>query len=148
MIIREVDLFQGLNLSDEVLDQLVKVMESVSCPAGQALFRQGDPADHFYILEQGSLNLSVAGAGRPTHLVRRPGETVGWSSVAGRETYTATVECAEDSRLIRINKDKLDALLRSHPASGLLFYKRLAAVVGERLIQCHQVLVRLQKEKG
>jgi len=148
MILREIDLFQGLRLKEDVFDELVDIMESDAYETGQVIIKQGEPADYFYILEQGALELRVAGAKRTTHFIRRPGDMVGWSSVAGRETYTATAQCAEPCRLVRVHKETLDELFRKFPASGMLFYKRLSAMVGERLIQCHQMLIRCREEAG
>ena len=145
MIIREIDLFEGMN--EEIEQELAKVMEGKSYNSGEVIIKEGAAADNFYILQIGALNVKVAGAKQTTHVAIRPGEAVGWSSLAGRETYTASVECAEPSKLVKINKDKLDQVLRRYPGAGLLFYKRLAGLVGDRLIKCYQVMVKLQEER-
>ena len=145
MIIREIDLFEGMN--EEIEQELAKVMEGESYNSGEVIIKEGAAADNFYILQTGALNVKVAGAKQTTHVAIRPGEAVGWSSLAGRETYTASVECAEPSKLVKINKDKLDQVLRRYPGAGLLFYKRLAGLVGDRLIKCYQVMVKLQEER-
>jgi CRP-like cAMP-binding protein len=145
MIIREIDLFEGMN--EEIEQELAKVMEGKSYNSGEVIINEGAAADNFYILQTGALNVKVAGAKQTTHVAIRPGEAVGWSSLAGRETYTASVECAEPSKLVKINKDKLDQVLRRYPGAGLLFYKRLAGLVGDRLIKCYQVMVKLQEER-
>jgi CRP-like cAMP-binding protein len=144
MIIREMDLFEGA--SDEIEHELVKIMEDESYHAGDVIINEGDPADNFYVLQTGALNVKVAGATQTTQVAIRRGEAVGWSSLAGRDTYTASVECAEPSRVWKINKDKLDQILRRHSTFGLLFYKRLAGLVGERLIRCYQELAKLKEE--
>ena len=146
MIIREVDLFEGM--SEEIEQELAKVMEGESYSSGEVIIKEGAAADNFYVLQTGALNVKVAGARQTTHVAIRPGEAVGWSSLAGRETYTASVECAEPSKLVKINKDKLDQVLRRYPGAGLLFYKRLAGLVGDRLIKCYQVMVKLQEERA
>jgi CRP-like cAMP-binding protein len=146
MIIREVDLFEGM--SEEIEQELAKVMEGESYSSGEVIIKEGAAADNFYVLQAGALNVKVAGARQTTHVAIRPGEAVGWSSLAGRETYTASVECAEPSKLVKINKDKLDQVLRRYPGAGLLFYKRLAGLVGDRLIKCYQVMVKLQEERA
>jgi CRP-like cAMP-binding protein len=138
MIIREIDLFD--NISEEVEDELVQIMEGKSYISGDVIIKEGDPADNFYLLQTGALNLKVAGAKQTTLVAIKPGEAVGWSSLAGRESYSATVECAEPSELIEINKEKLDQVLRRYPATGMLFYKRLAGVVGERAIHAYQLM--------
>ncbi len=145
MIIRENDLFEGL--SEEMEQELVNVMEGVSYDSSEVIIEEGAAADNLYILQTGVLNVKVAGAKQTTHVAIRPGEAVGWSSLAGRETYTASVECIGPSKLIRINKHKLDEVLRRYPETGLLFYKRLAGLVGERLIKCYQAMVKLQEER-
>jgi CRP-like cAMP-binding protein len=145
MIIREIDLFEGMN--EEIEQELAKVMEGESYNSGEVIIKEGAAADNFYMLQAGALNVKVAGARQTTHVAIRPGEAVGWSSLAGRETYTASVECAEPSKLVKINKDKLDQVLRRYPGAGLLFYKRLAGLVGDRLIKCYQVMVKLQEER-
>ena len=146
MIIREIDLFEGMN--EEIEQELAKVMEGKSYNSGEVIIKEGAAADNFYILQTGALNVKVAGAKQTTHVAIRPGEAVGWSSLAGRETYTASVECAEASKLVKINKDKLDQVLRRYPGAGLLFYKRLAGLVGDRLIKCYQVMLKLQEERA
>ena len=146
MIIYEMDLFDGA--TDEVEEEIVQVMEDESYDPGDVIIQEGDPADNFYVLRSGALNVKVAGATKTTHVAIRAGEAVGWSSLAGRDTYTASVECAEPSRVWKINKDKLDRILRRHSAFGLLFYKRLAGLVGDRLIRCYQELVKLKEERG
>jgi len=145
MIIREIDLFEGMN--EEIEQELAKVMEGESYNSGEVIIKEGAAADNFYMLQTGALNVKVAGARQTTHVAIRPGEAVGWSSLAGRETYAASVECAEPSKLVKINKDKLDQVLRRYPGAGLLFYKRLAGLVGDRLIKCYQVMVKLQEER-
>jgi len=146
MIIREIDLFEGM--SEEIEQELAKVMEGESYSSGEVIIKEGAAADNFYVLQAGALNVKLAGARQTTHVAIRPGEAVGWSSLAGRETYTASVECAEPSKLVKINKDKLDQVLRRYPGAGLLFYKRLAGLVGDRLIKCYQVMVKLQEERA
>ena len=144
MIIREIDLFEGM--SEEIEQELAKVMEGESYNPGEIIIKEGDSADNFYVLQAGALNVKVAGARQTTHVAIRPGEAVGWSSLAGRDTYTASVECAEPSKVVKINKNRLDQVLRRYPGAGLLFYKRLAGLVGDRLIKCYQVMVKLQEK--
>lgn len=146
MIIREIDLFEGM--TEEIEQELAKVMEGESYNSGEVIIKEGAAADNFYVLQAGALNVKVAGARQTTHVAIRPGEAVGWSSLAGRDIYSASVECAEPSKLVKINKDKLDQVLRRYPGAGLLFYKRLAGLIGDRLIKCYQVMVKLQEERA
>jgi CRP/FNR family cyclic AMP-dependent transcriptional regulator len=145
MIIQEFELFDGI--SGKMEEEIATAMNTESYKAGDVIIKEGDPAENFFILRNGVLDVKVAGAKRSTHVAVRPGEAVGWSSLAGRETYTASVRSVEPSTVLRINKHSLDDILRRYPSEGLLFYKRLSRLVGERLIQCYGVMGELQ-EKG
>jgi CRP-like cAMP-binding protein len=145
MIIQEFELFDGI--SGKMEEEIATAMNTESYKAGDVMIKEGDPAENFFVLRNGVLDVKVAGAKRSTDVAVRPGEAVGWSSLAGRETYTASVQCVESSTVLRINKDRLDDILRRYPSEGLLFYKRLSRLVGERLIKCYEVMGELQ-EKG
>ena len=139
MIIREYELFN--NMTGEMTNDLISIMQHETHPKGAVLFHRGDPANFFYILSQGKLELTLPGKHRFTRVVaENPGDIVGWSSLVGRKVYSSAVTCVEESSLSKLDKNDLDRLLRSFPVDGRLFYKRLAAVVGERLIMCHKAL--------
>ena len=143
MIIQEFDLFR--NMANEVVEELITVMEDVSYNSGEVVFSEGDPADDLYVLQSGALNLFMAGTRQATCIAIKAGEAVGWSSLVDRKTYSATVQCAEASRLFKINKTKLDRLLRQYPSTGLRFYKNLAGLVGERVIKCYQEIAKIRE---
>jgi hypothetical protein len=48
--------------------------------------------------------------------------------------------------LAKIEKEKLLALLEKDPASGLLFYKRLAFAIGQRLVNTYNMLLAGQED--
>ncbi|MGD8522957.1 MAG: cyclic nucleotide-binding domain-containing protein [Desulfobacterales bacterium] len=144
MIIQEFDLFR--DIANEVVEELISVMEDVSYNSGEVVFSEGDPADNLYVLQSGALDLFMAGTSQATCVAIKAGEAVGWSSLAGRKTYSATVQCAEASRLYKIDKNKLDNILRQYPSTGLGFYKKLAGLVGERVIKCYQEIAKIREE--
>ena len=49
-------------------------------------------------------------------------------------TYTASAECLARSKLIKIEREKLDKIFEKHLADSAQFYKRLAGVICQRLI--------------
>jgi CRP/FNR family cyclic AMP-dependent transcriptional regulator len=146
MIIREYELFDGFD--NRVIDELMSVTTTHEFAPGEMLFRQGDKADGFYILQKGSVELGVSGIKGVVYLADKIGETIGWSSVAGRDTYSAAAICREPTRVVKFDKAGLDVILRSNPQIGLLFYKRLAGAIGERLIECHHRMARLYEREG
>ena len=142
MFIREIDLFKGMGI--EVIDEIFQISVVESCSAGDILFKQGDPAHNFYLLEQGEIRLTVGEEGH-IGFTMSPGDAFAWSSIVGRDVYTATAECKLPSKLIKIETDKLDKIFEKYPASGLIFFKRLARVMGERLINTYDTILSAYK---
>jgi CRP-like cAMP-binding protein len=145
MIIQESEIFKGL--SPEIIGELSEQMIEEHYGKGSFVFKDRYLAEHFYILEEGKVRLSIGEEGRLTHLISNPGETFGWSSLVGRETYTASAECLAPSHVIRIEKERLNALFEKDPASGMVFFKRLAGVIGERLVTSYNALLSTYKSE-
>jgi CRP-like cAMP-binding protein len=143
MIIREYELFDGFD--NQAIEEVMGATATENYEAGHVLFRQGDPADGFYVLEKGSIQLSVSGVEGAVYIASKIGETIGWSSVAGRDTYSAEAVCQETTRVVRFDKAGLEEVLRSNPAVGLRFYRGLAMSVGGRLVECHNKLIGMQE---
>jgi predicted MFS family arabinose efflux permease len=59
------ELFRGVPmlgvLPEVVLERLARVSELVRIPAGQAVFTEGDPGDRFYVIESGTVDVSIRG---------------------------------------------------------------------------------------
>jgi len=146
MFILEADLFKGM--SEEVIKEIGRVTFEESYEEGTFLFKEGDPASNFYILAAGKVKLTIGEEGHITHLVSYPGEAFGWSSLVEHGFYTASAECSAPTRLLRIEKEELDKIFEKHSDSGLLFFKRLAAVVGKRLISSYHSLLAFHKGEG
>jgi CRP-like cAMP-binding protein len=142
MFIKEMDLFKGMGM--EVIDEIFQISAVESYSDGYILFKQGDPAHNFYLLEQGEIKLTIGEEGR-LGFIMSPGDAFGWSSLVDRDVYTATAECKLPSKLIKIETDKLDKIFEKYPASGLIFFKRLARVMGERLINTYDTILSAYK---
>jgi CRP-like cAMP-binding protein len=132
MALESVDLFQ--EVSEQSRSEIAQVATEESYAQGAFLFQAGDPAPFLYILQKGWVRLSVARGGLLSHTVSDPGEAVGWSSMAGTGVYTASAECLIPVTVMKIGNKKLDQILGGDPASGLAFYRRLARVIGRRLV--------------
>lgn len=139
MIIEESDLFEGL--SSEIINEIGRNMIEEFYGKGSFVFKERRLAEHFYILREGKIRLSVGEKGRITHLVSNPGEAFGWSSLVGRDTYTASAECLAPCKVVKIEKEKLNKVFENDPASGLVFFKHLAGIIGERLISSYSAIL-------
>ena len=107
---------------------------------GDMLFRTGDPANHFYIMTRGQIKLSINDAGSVVYIVNKAGEAFGWSSLIGREAYSATAECLSSTNLLKLDGEKLQAVLEKNSDNGLIFFKRLSMILGKRLLQSYKMI--------
>ena len=100
-LLRAVRMLRPLPLP--AIEQLARGLEPVSVPAGRAVFRQGDPADRYYVIEDGVAD--VVGDG---HLVTKlgPGDGFGEVALLRRVPRTATVRAATDLRLQTLTSDR------------------------------------------
>ena len=103
--------------------------------AGDVLFRQGDPADALFFIEDGELAvmLEVPGAGRSP--VRRfgPGQCLGEMALYRKDRRTATVEALTAARLRKLTASDLATMESSDPAQALAMHRHVAGLLAERV---------------
>jgi CRP/FNR family cyclic AMP-dependent transcriptional regulator len=138
MYIQQSDLFWGMDR--DFVKTVMDIAVKESRKGGDFLFRKGDNANHFYILLTGRVKLAIGEVGGVAYIVDRAGEAFGWSSLAELDSYSASAECMEATTLKRIERQKIQQVLESDPANGLLFFKRLAGIIGNRLLWSYEML--------
>ncbi|KAG7671492.1 hypothetical protein Ndes2526B_g09344 [Nannochloris sp. 'desiccata'] len=99
------------NLSERQLFELARRVKSVQFSAGDVLFRQGDPGDSFYVVEDGCFTvlnaegLELARCGK--------GQCFGELALLKSEPRAATVTALGPSKALACTKDVFDAHLGS-----------------------------------
>ena len=139
------DLLQGIH--EETRRKILAAAHEESHPAGAFLFRQGEPARHFYILREGRVRLTVGEKGSLAYVISAPGEILGWSTLAGNVTYTASMECRTAVKVLKIASAQLDEIFVADPVSGVLFFKHVATLLGRRLIASYQATLSVHGER-
>ncbi len=137
MSIKENKLFKGAG--QDFIHQINAIAVRESHPQGVSLFKTGDPADHFYILEEGRICICADQRGHEVSFVYTPGEFFAWSALLDRPSYSASAECVVPSRIIKIEKKKLNELLKRDPANGLIVYRNFAEIIGGRFLDSYKV---------
>ncbi len=141
MFIKESDLFKGISGGAKHLIESRGMEQNYK--AGDLIFQEGSTGPFFYMLEDGKVDLFIGKDEQARFLVFYPGEIFGWSSLIGARQYLATAKCMADSVITRIPISTVDEVLKDYPSDGQLFYRNLAAVLGERLIgMYHQHLLQ------
>ncbi len=138
MYIKMSDFFMGMgrDFTMEVLD----IADKLSKQEKDVLFREGDPARHFYVLLKGRVKLSLGDTGPVVYMVRRPGEIIGWSGLIGRDIYSASGECMEPTNLLKFDRDVFLKILNQYPKNEALLFKRLAEMLGNRLLELYPTI--------
>ena len=91
--------------------EAMEISEKMSGSKGDILFHTGDPADYFYVLIKGQVQLSITNAGPVVYVARHPGEVIGWSSLVGRNDYSATAQCSDTANLLKFDRQSFLKLL-------------------------------------
>jgi len=135
MYIQQVELTRGVG------KDFVKALTAMSVKEeheqGAILFRKGEPANHAYLLLIGRVHLKMGETGHVVHIVSRPGETFGWSSLVDRDIFSSSAECVEQTNLRKLPRKDLRKLLDKDPVNGLIFFQRLAGMLGDRLLESY-----------
>jgi len=138
MYVKQADCFWGAG--QIFINEVMKISEKESWEKGYFLFHEGNPANRFYILLKGRVRLSIGKVGQMVYIVSRAGEAFGWSSLIGRNSYSASAECREPVELIAFDREKFQKILKKDPDNGLLFFQGLAATLGNRLLQTYKMI--------
>lgn len=73
-------------------------------------------------------------------MVRQPGEIIGWSGLIGRDAYSASGKCTEETNLLKFNRDRFLEILKKYPQNEALLYRRLAEMLGNRLLELYPTI--------
>lgn len=128
-------LYKGL--SEDFLARLDAIAVQESHEKGAVLIKNGEPAQNFYILEEGRICIRAERKENSVSFLHTPGDFFGWSCLLDRPAYSASAECVLPSSVVRIEKKKLDALLKNDCLNGLTFIKNFADIIGGRFLDTH-----------
>ena len=138
MFIKQTDLFWSL--SHEFVKKVMDRVEKESYETGQFIFSEGEPAIYFYTLIKGRVKLRFGKTGISVFTVNHAGESFGWSSIVNRDMYSASAECIEPTTAIKIDREIFWKILTEYPNDGLVFMKRLATLLGQRLLWSYEMV--------
>lgn len=145
MYLDNVYLFQGM--SEETRKKVLAAATEESYAPTDFLFHQGEAAAHFFILMEGRVRISIGPQELLAHMASDPGDVIGWSGLMESNNYTASAECLSPVKVLKIANAHLERILQTDPASGMLFFKQLATLVGRRLVKCYKATLSLHGER-
>jgi len=129
-----------MGMGKEFATEAMDISEKMALHAGSVLFRIGDGAGCFYVLLTGQVQLSLGPTGPVVYQARHPGEIIGWSCLIGRKTYSASAECTAATELLRFDRESFLRILSKNPANEALLFKRVAEMLGNRLLELYPTI--------
>lgn len=120
--LRNVSLFKDLD--DEQLRRMEGALRQESVPAKQVIFREGDPVDAFYLVQDGLVTVFREEKGKPLQVLARlePGGFFGEMGLLNdKARRVASARTVLPTVLLRIEKQDLIALLAANPMLELKF---------------------------
>ena len=117
------------------LEQIAQIARVRNFNEGDIVFRQGDTAQHVYMVVSGNVSLEIcaAGAGCQQILTLGPGELLGWSSVLEQLSFTARARAVAATRLVEFNVAQLLGMCNQDPQFGYALMRQVALALAKRL---------------
>ncbi|MCW8890349.1 MAG: helix-turn-helix domain-containing protein [Sedimenticola sp.] len=111
-ILEQIPLFSGMTPED--LEQVAQLTEEVTCDKGNFLFREGDKADHLYVLLGGLVQLTAKGPeGQQTVIeILYPGDSFILAAVITHKRFLMSAEVVRKARVLKIPGAELIELIR------------------------------------
>ena len=111
-------------LTDDMLGKFQSLIDVLHYDEDDLVFREGDPADRFYILKYGKILLEKKIGEKISFAIGaiKPGYSFGWSAMLEEGSgYTTRTVCAEHCEVYSMQSAKLKSLFSEDPQIGHLF---------------------------
>lgn len=122
-------------LPDADLAALAAAADVVHLPAGHVVFREGDPAERFYLLQSGRVGLEVHATGRPAHLLTTlgSGDLLGASWLFPPYQWQFEAVVLDDAEALVLDAAVVRAACAADDGLGHRLVERVASVLVKRL---------------
>lgn len=133
-ILKEHPFFCGLG--DHYIHFLVGCASNVRFKTGEFLFREGQEADRFFLIREGTVNLEIYSPQKGPITVQTlgEGEIIGWSWIISPYRWRFDARAVEDTRLVALDGKCLRDKCEQDHALGYELLKRFAPILDQRLI--------------
>jgi len=147
-IVGESPVFAGL--TDERLELIAGCARNVGFASGERVFREGEPADIFYLVRKGRVALSTHAPARGSVVIETldPGEVVGWSWLFPPHVWQFDARAVDDVRAVAFDGACLRGKCESDNALGYELMRRFASVMIDRLQHTRLRLLDLYGHDG
>ncbi len=132
----------------EYVGAIAQCASEVSFGPGEVLFREGEPANRFYLIGSGKVALQAHQPADGTALIQDlgPGDVLGWSWLFPPFEWHFQATTTEPTKAIVLNGAHLLIAAERNPAFGFELMKRVTQLVIQRLQATRRQLLALQFE--
>ena len=138
--------------TDQELEALAGICQTVEVQAGERIFEEGDEANYLYFVSRGIVELRV----KVNHYLAtseitidrvREGETFGWSALTKSKTYTLSALAVSGGELLKVPAADVRLMCDNNHDFGYVLMKNISALIGERYELTRKMLLNvIQKE--
>lgn len=143
-----------LELEDSALSKIVALpsCQEKTYQPGEVILKAGDEAKYLHVLKEGLVDLVMEVPPRPGQAATQvvvdritTGDFFGWSALVGPHLYVMSAICKEPSHTVLISGTELRALFETDYHIGYRVYQSISRIIGVRLRDMYQVLVKGQR---
>jgi CRP-like cAMP-binding protein len=122
-------------MKKEQLELITGCATNVKFDAGQYLFREGEEANHFYLVRHGKVSLELFSPEKGPISIQTMGEgdTLGWSWLIPPYKWTYDARAVELTRAIALDGKCLRGKCEKDHDLGYELFKRVAHILSDRL---------------
>ena len=122
-------------LSEPQVQRLLVGATTTEFEAGEIIFREGEPANRFYLIEAGAVDLESRSAGCGTVRLDtlHEGDALGWSWLFPPYAWHFQARATQTTRVICCNGSALLVEAEEDPVFGYALMKRVARILIHRL---------------
>lgn len=133
--------FSGLR--PEFIEFLVHCARERPIEPGQTLFRQGERARHFYLIQNGGILVEIPAITGPTLTIQSLGadQILGWSWLIPPYQWNFQARAEAATALLEFDGDPVLARCEAEPEFGYALLKRFASLMSERLAAARQKIM-------
>jgi len=135
-VFNEAPIFQLLDNDERKV--LAEQVSQRQFKKGQVIFRAGDPGGLAYVIQKGTVHVSIKDANNETVVldIADEGGLIGMSSLLAGENHQTTAMAMEDTTAIEIDRNDIIALLSTKPMAGL----DMLTIVEKHLRAAHELM--------
>lgn len=132
-------------LSEAQIEALAEHSRMVVLKEGEPLFDQDTVAHTLFVVASGRLAIRLATpSGRIIEVVEVGQYGIsGWSSIVAPHVYVAEAQALEDSTVVAVSADEVEAILLREPEAGYQVMKKLAGLISVRMRDLKEELIEV-----